>query len=488
MSSLIESSKSVSLDTKRKLVMQFFAFVSLWLFAFWGALSSAVDVWMSSETYKHCFFILPLSLYLIYERRDELRIVNFAPNYLMAVPLILAFCLNLLGELLGLNLVTHAAAFIGLVCIVHLCFGNDFIKRFWFPVLFLGFAVPFGEEFVPLLQDLTAYMTVELVRLVGIPIYRDGLYLYVPNGTFLVAEACAGIRFLIAAFALGTLFSYLNYKTKWKFYGFIIVSILVPIIANGIRAFGIVAIGYSTDMEHAVGADHLVYGWFFFAFVLLLLFGLGQLGREKTLVSIDPKIKDGSVSLLSAKPMSFLLIVSFSFPVYSMMINTYERTDTTNLLAESMLSNPSAEEKSLTWTPMMLNAHETWSGSLNGRETYIAYYHEDNNEHELISGLNRYFNIDVYTRKNFSVEQTPYGKVNRISIVDVSGKQVELFYWFSVDQRRYASSIATKIAQAKSKLAARRGKGYFIAIASNQLDEISTLLEFEKSSDLDDAK
>ena len=176
-------------DTKKAMLFQFCVFVSIWLLAFWSALSSAVEVWMSSETYKHCFFILPLSLYLIYERREELRLVNFAPNFFLVIPLVFAFCLNLLGGLLGLNLVSHGAAFIGLASVIWLCFGNEFIKRFWFPVLFLGFAVPFGEELVPALQDITAYLTVELVRLFGIPIYRDGLYLYVPNGTFLVAEA-----------------------------------------------------------------------------------------------------------------------------------------------------------------------------------------------------------------------------------------------------------------------------------------------------------
>ncbi|GBL04252.1 exosortase A [Glaciecola sp. KUL10] len=476
------------MDKKKQILIQFLIFVSIWLFAFWGALSSAVDVWLSSETYKHCFFILPLSLYLVYERREELRLVSFAPNYRMAMPLLFAFCLNLVGELLGLNLVTHGAAFIGLVSIIWLCFGNDFVGRFWFPVLFLGFAVPFGEELVPALQDITAYMTVELVRLFGIPIYRDGLYLYVPNGTFLVAEACAGIRFLIAAFALGTLFSYLNYKTKWKFYGFIAVSIIVPIIANGIRAFGIVAIGYSTNMEHAVGADHLVYGWFFFAFVLLLLFGLGQLGREKTLISVHPDEKDGELSTMSLKPIFMLVIISLCFPIYTHMINSYERTDATDVLSNAISKYPDAKPELMTWAPMMASPHETWSGKLNGHDIYVAYYHADNNEHELVSGLNRYFNIDIYTRKNASVEQTPFGKVNRVSIVDVSGKQVELFYWFSVDEKRFSGSLSTKIAQAKSKLAGHRGSGHLIAIASEDLDDISSLFEFEKRGGLADVK
>jgi exosortase A len=467
------------MNTRNSLILQFVILLTIWLAAFWGALTSAVNVWISSETYKHCFFILPLSLYLIYERRGELRLINFQPNYWLLIPLLASLFLNLLGELLGLNLITHGAAYLALISVIWLCFGSEFVRKFWFPILFLGFAVPFGDELVPTLQDVTAYLTVELVRLIGIPIYRDGLYLYVPNGTFLVAEACAGIRFLIAAFALGTLFAYLNYKTKWKFFGFIAISIVVPIIANGIRAFGIVAIGYTTDMEHAVGADHLVYGWFFFAFVLLLLFGLGQLGREKTLFDVNPSEPDGSVSKMSNLKLMLVVLLSMAIPVYSAVLNSYDKLEQTNYLADRLFSLPNAIKVENDWAPMIVGAHESWSGTYQDIPLYVAYFQADNDEHELVSGLHRYFNIDLYTRKAFGVKETKFGRVNYVDLVDVSGRGVRVFYWFSVDGQRSARSIETKLRQASSKLEGRRGEGFLIAIASDELSEEYSRLVYD---------
>lgn len=455
----------------KKLLLQFGVLVTIWLIAFWQALSSAVDVWASSETYKHCFFILPIVLYLIYERKAELRTIDFKPNYWLMIGLAAAYILNLGADLLGLNLINHGAAYIGIVSIVWLVFGNQFFKQFWFPLLFLGFAIPFGEELVPVLQDITAFLTVELVRLVGIPIYRDGLYLYVPNGTFLVAEACAGIRFLIAALALGTLFAYLNYKTKWKFYGFILISILVPIIANGIRAFGIVAIGYSTDMEHAVGADHLVYGWFFFAFVLALLFGLGQIGRENTLIKVDENAPAGKAITLSSPAWVFAIVISVALPVYNKILSTYEKVDATVYLHTKLSNVSNIAKQEFDWQPMLFGPHETWSGRIDSVPMYIAYYQADNQEHELISGLDRYFNIDIYTRKSFEIVDTEFGRVYRVELVDVSGKNVTLHYWFSVDGVRTAKALNTKLNQVKSKLDGRRGEGFFIAVAVDTLSK-----------------
>ena len=58
------------------------------------------------------------------------------------------------------------------------------------------------------------------------------------------------------------------------------LSIVVPIVANGIRAFGIIAIAYASDNELAVGVDHILYGWVFFSLVTALVLGIGMLLRE----------------------------------------------------------------------------------------------------------------------------------------------------------------------------------------------------------------
>ena len=123
-------------------------------------------------------------------------------------------------------------------------------------------------------MDLTAAFAVKGIELVGIPVYSDGLLITIPPGNFEVAEACAGLRFLIATIALGFLFSYLTYNSIWRRAAFLALSVVVPIVANGIRAWGIVFLGYQSDMTVAVGFDHIIYGWIFFAIVVALVLAL----------------------------------------------------------------------------------------------------------------------------------------------------------------------------------------------------------------------
>ena len=145
---------------------------------------------------------------------------------------------------------------------------------------YLLLAVPFGEALIPPLIDFTADFTVKALQLTGIPVYREGSFFSIPSGNWSVVEACSGLRYLIASFTLGTLYAYLTYRSLKRRLIFIALSVIVPIIANGIRAYLIVMTGHLSDMTLAVGVDHLIYGWVFFGFVMLLLFWVGSFWRE----------------------------------------------------------------------------------------------------------------------------------------------------------------------------------------------------------------
>src|SRR5262249_29732051 len=139
------------------------------------------------------------------------------------------------------------------------------------PLLYLYFLVPTGYFLVPTLQDVTSWFAVGGIKLVGIPVFSDGTFIEVPSGSFVVAEACAGLRFLIASVAFGVLFAVLMYRSYWRRAAFIALSIVAPIIANGIRAFGIIYASEMIGNPQAVEADHIIYGWGFFTLVTLLL-------------------------------------------------------------------------------------------------------------------------------------------------------------------------------------------------------------------------
>lgn len=256
----------------------------LWLAALWalallayrGTAWSMVDAWIEYDTYSHGFLILPISIWLIWERRE--RIVSLPPtlSYLALIAAGAAGLAWFAASIAYVQAVQQFALVALLIALVWFCVGNRAACEMMFPLAYLFFAIPVGEVLVPPMMEFTATQTVELVRLTGIPVYREGLYFSLPSGDWSVVKACSGVRYLIASLALGTIYAYLTYQSARRRLLFILAAIIVPIIANVLRAYMIVMLGHLSDMKIATGVDHLVYGWIFFGFVMLLLFWVGS--------------------------------------------------------------------------------------------------------------------------------------------------------------------------------------------------------------------
>ncbi|ODU61188.1 MAG: hypothetical protein ABS99_02460 [Acetobacteraceae bacterium SCN 69-10] len=252
----------------------------LLLAVFWKEGSTAVQVWSVSTAYSHCFFVLPIAAYIAWDRRDRLRGMRAEPLpwlALGAIPLGFAW---LAAERLGIMEGRQLVA----MTILQLLFLAVLGWRLWWALsaalLYLYFLVPFGAFVTPWLQHFTAQFIPVGLNLLGIPNYVDNFLIEIPEGRFYVAEACAGLRFLIAAIAFGVLYSVLIYRSPWRRAGFMLASVIIPIIANGIRALGIVVLGHILGSAQAGAADHIIYGWLFFSVVILLLILAGMPFRE----------------------------------------------------------------------------------------------------------------------------------------------------------------------------------------------------------------
>lgn len=234
-----------------------------------------VTIWWRSETFAHAFLVVPISLWLIWRRRHALAQLEPRASLLAAVLLGMTGLVWLLGDLAAVNSVAQFALVAMLVLAVAAVLGYRLAWAMAFPLGFLFFAVPIGEFVMPQFIRWTADFTVAALRVTGVPVYREGTHFIIPNGSWSVVEACSGIRYLIASLVVGTLYAYLNYRSLLKRLLFISVSIVVPIIANWLRAYMIVMLGYLSGNRIAVGVDHLIYGWLFFGLVVMVMYVIG---------------------------------------------------------------------------------------------------------------------------------------------------------------------------------------------------------------------
>ena len=242
--------------------------------------AAAYQVWNDSTAYSHCFFVLPIALYLAWERRGAIAGLQAVPlpwMGLLAIPGVVAWmAAERLGIMEGRQLV--AMSFVQLLFLAVLGW------RMWWamsaPLLYLYFLVPFGAFLTPWLQVFTLKFSLVGLDVLGIPFFANEFLIDTRSGRYFVAEACAGLRFLIASIAFGVLYACLIYRSPYRRAAFMLASIIIPIIANGFRALGIVVLGEALGSAEAAAADHIIYGWVFFSFVIILLILAGMPFRE----------------------------------------------------------------------------------------------------------------------------------------------------------------------------------------------------------------
>jgi len=434
-------------------------FLAAWALLFQDALLGMEAIWRRSDTFAHGYFILPISLWLIW--RDRLPLLNSETTFSWwAIPFIIGgVMLNVVAFTADIAVLEQLSAVIVLMSLLWALLGNKLTWYYRFPIAFLIFAVPLGENLIPWLQDVTAWITVFLLKIHGIPVFRDGLYIQVPSGMFEVAVACSGIRYLIASVAVGTLYAYLTYDKTKKQVIFILFAIVLPIVANGIRAYLIVIIAHYSDMKYATGADHLVYGWLFFGFVIMLMFWLGgkfaddipALENNETKFNVKGSIAKWTYCV----PLAFIVMafmLKASIPVVAVPQQAAKILD----------SEPVARSSwGISFQKSLAKSHVRVA---KGTEYFVAKYGNKQSSGELINFANVLHNPEQWTVTDQEVFKHSGETLGLVRLRNTSGKALTYVYQYQIGNFTSVSAIETKVLQVWETLT--RGSDYSLIRAT----------------------
>ena len=452
---------------------------------------SMVSIWERSETFAHGFLIFPFSAYLIWGQRKHLATLFPQPNPLALLVLGGLGFSWLLATLASVQVFEQFLLITMIPAVVWAILGNRMVWALAFPLAYLLLAVPFGEALISPLIDFTADFTVRALQLTGIPVYREGSFFTIPSGNWSVVEACSGLRYLIASFTLGTLYAYLTYRSLKRRLTFIAFSVIVPIIANGIRAYMIVMTGHLSDMRLAVGVDHLIYGWIFFGFVMLLLFWIGSFWREDDSEHggttagprHEPGFKpDGKASLKSTVlTAGAVLAISFIWPAYAAYLENMASHGT-----EPDIEIPGVPEKwqiipgqVSDWKPIYIGAaaqlRQHYRNSDRSVDLYISYYRNQQQGTELINSGNvlvpesgsHWYNVKEETRSISLGSQQETVNQNQLHS---SPAKLLVWRWYWLGEEKTANPYLAKFILAKNKLLGRGDDGAEIIVATRYED------------------
>lgn len=440
-----------------------------------GTARSIVAIWQRSDTYAHGFVVLPISVWLIWRRRAQLLALAPRPCW-PALGALLACGTAWLLAGYGDVQIARQYAFAAMLPLSALALlGAALARRIAFALLFMLLAVPFGESFIEPLIGVTADLTVAALRLSGVPVLREGNSFSIPSGNWSVVEACSGLRYLIASLTLGCLYAHLSYTTRRRQLLFVGLCALVPVAANGARAYLIVMIAHLSDMKLAVGVDHLVYGWLFFGLVMLLLFYVGGWWRETVpQVSAPPPASgaEPAPARTGGAPMqlaALLLGLAASLSMWPAYAAYQERLNAGAVLTplDGFLIGAPAAAPFTDWraefAPATLELRRFYAGAGAPLGLHLLYYGDRRDGPKLVSSRNLLLPQQVPGWRQLgsapragTVAQKGVGGGPRLDVREtlLAGPQGRLLVWswYWIDGRRTASDYAGKLLQVREKL------------------------------------
>ena len=255
---------------------------SVWLLAagivYGPVLVNLARQWSTDATYSHGFVVPALALFLVWQRRDQLRRTPATPS--AAGLLILASSLGLfVAGSVGAELFVTRVSLIGVLAgTVVYAFGWRHLGLVAFPLAFLVFMIPlpsivFGH-FAVSLQLIASQLGENLLRAADVPVLRDGNLLKLPTVTLEVNEACSGIRSLGALVMMTTLIGYVFQRRAW---GRVVLPLAAVPLAIGLNGLRIAVTGLATLRFGPVAAGEAVHtasGWLVFVAALASLWGM----------------------------------------------------------------------------------------------------------------------------------------------------------------------------------------------------------------------
>lgn len=250
-------------------------------------LLGTAEQWIKNDNYAHGFFIFPVSIFLVWMRKDQIRDAKPRPEAWGLVLLAFGLLIETGSYLLQIKYIGMWSLVLTLAGGIIALHGRALWKIVQFPVLFLLFAAPFSNTVLghvtTIIQSLSTMGASELMSALGYPVLRHGNVLQVPGATLEVATACSGFHKLVSLLAFSAIYGHLFLDSAAKRAALIAMAIPIALLVNVLRISSLVAAAIYGGLPglHATHdpAEFVAIGVAFALFVLL--------GRRLGCSSID---------------------------------------------------------------------------------------------------------------------------------------------------------------------------------------------------------
>lgn len=248
--------------------VSFFVALALLAVTFHEAIAHLVRIWDTQEEYSFGYIIPFLSLFLIWQRKNQLERIPFGGSWLGFGMVLVALTFLAIGELSTLGTISQYALLLAIAGLALSYTGTHGFRVVLVPIAVLAFMIPLPNyllrEISQALQLLSSQLGVALIRLCNISVYLEGNVIDLGAMKLQVVEACSGLRYLFPLMTLGFIAAYFYQEKFWKRAVLFLSTIPVTVLMNSFR-IGLIGI----TVEHwgksmAEGFLHDFEGWIIF--------------------------------------------------------------------------------------------------------------------------------------------------------------------------------------------------------------------------------
>ena len=211
----------------------------IWAAAFSPVVPAMVRTWLNHSDNSHALLVPFIAMYFAWEKREELKRVEFAGSAWGGLFLAASLAIYLVSYTGGIAVFSRLMMVFSLVGLLWSCLGWQTVRVLAFPLGFLIFMVPVPDSVLGMvsfpLQLLATKISAGVIEFCSIPVYREGNMLYFTQTQLEVAEACSGIRSIMSLTMLSVIFAYLSGNGWWRKALLILSAIPIAILANILR-------------------------------------------------------------------------------------------------------------------------------------------------------------------------------------------------------------------------------------------------------------
>ena len=255
------------------------------LWAYWATLAEVVERWAADPQYSHGFLVPLFSIYLLWNRRGQLKGEGLQARWWGLGIVGLAVVLRLASHFFYQPWLDTGSLLVCLAGVAAAAGGRRALIWAGPSILFLIFMLPLPYRFQSMLggtlQSVATLASAYALQTFGVSAVREGNVILLSDTQLGVVEACNGLSMLFTFFALATAVAILSHRSWPEKIAIFFSAIPIAIIANVVRitVTGLLFEASRNDLARSVFHD--LAGWLMMPLALgLLLMELFVLGRS----------------------------------------------------------------------------------------------------------------------------------------------------------------------------------------------------------------